>query len=573
MKKIELKEARSGADLILDTLLELGISTIFGYPGGAVLPLYDAIYKNDKINHILSRHEQGSLHEAEGYAKSTGKLGVALVTSGPGATNAITGIADAMSDSVPLLVFTGQVATPGIGKDAFQEADIVGITMPITKHNYLVQDIRDLPRIIKEAYFIASTGRPGPVLIDIPKDVQTEKISMTEYNKLYEVSIHLEGYDPTYKGHQGQIKKAATLIKNAKRPLIIAGAGVLKSGAMDELKELAEKAQIPVTNTLVGLGGFPGNHELALGMVGMHGSVAANNSTEEADLVIAAGIRFHDRITGHPDFFCKKAKIIHIDIDPAEIDKNVTINVPIVGDLKRVLSELNTLVEPTTHEAWIGQIREWQAEYPMVIPESKDGVLHPQYVLSELNKIAKEDAVIVTDVGQHQMWAAQFLTHKKPHTIVTSGGAGTMGYGLPAAIGAQVGAPHKQVILVVGDGGFQMTFEELMMVRQYNLPIKIVIINNGYLGMVRQWQQIFNDRRYSYVDLEVSPDFLKLADAFDLKAARIDNVEDFNKEFKSFITSDESIILDCRVAREDNVLPMIPAGGTVSGMMGKKGVL
>jgi len=308
-------------------------------------------------------------------------------------------------------------------------------------------------------------------------------------------------------------------------------------------------------------------------MVGMHGSVAANNSTEEADLVIAAGIRFHDRITGHPDFFCKKAKIIHIDIDPAEIDKNVTINVPIVGDLKRVLSELNTLVEPTTHEAWIAQIREWQAEYPMVIPESKDGVLHPQYVLSELNKIAKEDAVIVTDVGQHQMWAAQFLTHKKPHTIVTSGGAGTMGYGLPAAIGAQVGAPHKQVILVVGDGGFQMTFEELMMVRQYNLPIKIVIINNGYLGMVRQWQQIFNDRRYSYVDLEASPDFLKLADAFDLKAARIDNVEDFNKEFKSFITSDESIILDCRVAREDNVLPMIPAGGTVSGMMGKKGVL
>ena len=573
MKKIELEEARSGADLILDTLLELGISTIFGYPGGAVLPLYDAIYKNDKINHILSRHEQGSLHEAEGYAKSTGKLGVALVTSGPGATNAITGIADAMSDSVPLLVFTGQVATPGIGKDAFQEADIVGITMPITKHNYLVQDIRDLPRIIKEAYFIASTGRPGPVLIDIPKDVQTEKISMTEYNKLYEVPIHLEGYDPTYKGHQGQIKKAATLIKNAKRPLIIAGAGVLKSGAMDELKELAEKAQIPVTNTLVGLGSFPGNHELALGMVGMHGSVAANNSTEEADLVIAAGIRFHDRITGHPDFFCKKAKIIHIDIDPAEIDKNVTINVPIVGDLKRVLSELNTLVEPTTHEAWIGQIREWQAEYPMVIPESKDGVLHPQYVLSELNKIAKEDAVIVTDVGQHQMWAAQFLTHKKPHTIVTSGGAGTMGYGLPAAIGAQVGAPHKQVILVVGDGGFQMTFEELMMVRQYNLPIKIVIINNGYLGMVRQWQQIFNDRRYSYVDLETSPDFLKLADAFDLKAARIDNVEDFNKEFKSFITSDESIILDCRVAREDNVLPMIPAGGTVSGMMGKKGVL
>ena len=360
----------------------------------------------------------------------------------------------AYMDSVPMVAITGQVGRALIGKDSFQEADIQGITMPITKHNYLVQDIHDLPRIIKEAYFIAGTGRPGPVLIDIPKDIQTEKISMTEYNKLYDVPIQLEGYDPTYKGHQGQIKKAATLIKNAKRPLIIAGAGVLKSGAMAELKALAEKAQIPVANTLVGLGGFPGNHELALGMVGMHGTVAANNCTEDADLVIAAGIRFHDRITGHPDFFCKKAKIIHIDIDPAEIDKNVTINVPIVGDLKRVLTELNTFV----------------------VPKSTHGELHPQYVLSELNKIAKDDAIIVTDVGQHQMWAAQFLTHKAPHTIVTSGGAGTMGYGLPAAIGAQVGAPNKQVILVVGDGGFQMTCEELMMVRQYNLPIKIVMV-------------------------------------------------------------------------------------------------
>ncbi len=488
-------ETINGARIVLETLHRLGVTDMFGYPGGAVIPIYDEIYSFPEIKHYFVRHEQGAAHAADGYARVSGKVGVCLATSGPGATNLVTGIMTAYMDSVPMVAITGQVGRPFIGKDSFQEADIQGITMPITKHNYLVQDIRDLPRIIKEAYFIASTGRPGPVLIDIPKDIQTEKISMTEYNKLYEVPIHLEGYDPTYKGHQGQIKKAATLIKNAKRPLIIAGAGVLKSGAMDELKELAEKAQIPVTNTLVGLGGFPGNHELALGMVGMHGSVAANNSTEEADLVIAAGIRFHDRITGHPDFFCKKAKIIHIDIDPAEIDKNVTINVPIVGDLKRVLSELNALVEPTSHEAWIGQIREWQAEYPMVIP------------------------------------------------------------------------------LVVGDGGFQMTFEELMMVRQYNLPIKIVIINNGYLGMVRQWQQIFNNRRYSYVDLETSPDFLKLADAFDLKAARIDNVEDFNKEFKSFITSDESIILDCRVAREDNVLPMIPAGGTVSGMMGKKGVL
>ena len=566
-------ETINGARIVLETLHRLGVTDMFGYPGGAVIPIYDEIYSFPEIKHYFVRHEQGAAHAADGYARVSGRVGVCLATSGPGATNLVTGIMTAYMDSVPMVAITGQVGRPFIGKDSFQEADIQGITMPITKHNYLVQDIHDLPRIIKEAYFIAGTGRPGPVLIDIPKDIQTEKISRTEYNKLYEVPIQLEGYDPTYKGHQGQIKKAATLIKNAKRPLIIAGAGVLKSGAVDELKALAETAHIPVTNTLVGLGGFPGDHELALGMVGMHGSVAANNSTDEADLVIAAGIRFHDRITGHPDFFCKKAKIIHIDIDPAEIDKNVTIDVPIVGDLKRVLTELNALVEPAKHEAWLEQIRQWQEEYPIVVPESTDGELHPQYVLSELNKIVKDDAIIVSDVGQHQMWAAQFLTHKKPHTIVTSGGAGTMGYGLPAAIGAQVGDPKKQVVLVVGDGGFQMTCEELMMVRQYNLPIKIVIINNGYLGMVRQWQQIFNDRRYSYVDLEMSPDFLKLADAFNLKAARLDNVETFNKDFKSYITSDESIVLDCRVEREDNVLPMIPAGGTVSGMMGKKGVL
>lgn len=568
-----MSETINGARIVLETLHRLGVTDMFGYPGGAVIPIYDEIYSFPDIKHYFVRHEQGAAHAADGYARVSGKVGVCLATSGPGATNLVTGIMTAYMDSVPMLAITGQVGRALIGKDSFQEADIQGITMPITKHNYLVQDIHDLPRIIKEAYFIAGTGRPGPVLIDIPKDIQTTSISMAEYNKLFEVPIHLEGYDPTYKGHQGQIKKAATLIKNAKRPLIIAGAGVLKSSAMDEIKELAEKANIPVCNTLVGLGSFPGDHELALGMVGMHGTVAANYSTEEADLVIAAGIRFHDRITGHPDFFCKKAKIIHIDIDPAEIDKNVTINVPIVGDLKQVLTELNALVEVTTHDAWLGQIRAWQDEYPMVVPELVDGELNPQYVLSELNKIANRDAIIVTDVGQHQMWAAQFLTHKMPHTIVTSGGAGTMGYGLPAAIGAQIGAPTKQVILVVGDGGFQMTFEELMMVKQYDLPIKIIIINNGFLGMVRQWQEIFNKRRYSYVDLEMSPDFIKLADAFGLDAHRIESVEDFTSTFTNYITSDESIILDCRVKREENVLPMIPAGGTVSGMMGKKGVI
>lgn len=568
-----MSETINGARIVLETLHRLGVTDMFGYPGGAVIPIYDEIYSFPEITHYFVRHEQGAAHAADGYARVSGKVGVCLATSGPGATNLVTGIMTAYMDSVPMLAITGQVGRALIGKDSFQEADIQGITMPITKHNYLVQDITDLPRILKEAYFIARTGRPGPVLVDIPKDIQTMSITMAEYNKLFEAPIHLEGYDPTYKGHQGQIKKAATLIKNAKRPLIIAGAGILKSGAMDELKELAEKANIPVGHTLVGLGGFPGDHELALGMVGMHGTVAANYSTEEADVVIAAGIRFHDRITGHPDFFCKKAKIIHIDIDPAEIDKNVIIDVPIVGDLKQVLTELNTLVEAKQHEAWLQQIKGWQEEYPLTVPALVDGELNPQYVLSELNKIANRDAIIVTDVGQHQMWAAQFLTHKMPHTIVTSGGAGTMGYGLPAAIGAQIGAPTKQVILVVGDGGFQMTFEELMMVKQYNLPIKIVIINNGYLGMVRQWQEIFNQRRYSYVDLEVSPDFIKLADAFGLTAYRIDSVEDFEGTFKKAITSKDNIILDCRVRREENVLPMIPAGGTVSGMMGKKGVL
>lgn len=568
-----MSETINGARIVLETLHRLGVTDMFGYPGGAVIPIYDEIYSFPEIKHYFVRHEQGAAHAADGYARVSGKVGVCLATSGPGATNLVTGIMTAYMDSVPMLAITGQVGRALIGKDSFQEADIQGITMPITKHNYLVQDITDLPRILKEAYFIARTGRPGPVLVDIPKDIQTMTITMAEYNKLFDVPIHLEGYDPTYKGHHGQIKKAATLIKNAKRPLIIAGAGILKSGAMDELKELAEKAHIPVGHTLVGLGGFPGDHELALGMVGMHGAVAANYSTEEADVVIAAGIRFHDRITGHPDFFCKKANIIHIDIDPAEIDKNVIIDVPIVGDLKQVLTELNTLVEEQRHDAWLDQIKEWQKEYPLVVPKLDAGELNPQYVLSELNKIVDRDAIIVTDVGQHQMWAAQFLTHKMPHTIVTSGGAGTMGYGLPAAIGAQIGAPTKQVVLVVGDGGFQMTFEELMMVKQYHLPIKIVIINNGYLGMVRQWQEIFNKRRYSYVDLEMSPDFIKLADAFGLTAHRIENVDDFTKMFKAAITSNDNVILDCRVCREENVLPMIPAGGTVSGMMGKKGVL
>lgn len=566
-------EMINGARIVLETLHRLGVTTVFGYPGGAVIPIYDEIYSFPSITHYFVRHEQGASHAADGFARASGEVGVCIGTSGPGATNLVTGIYTAHMDSVPMVIITGQVGRSGIGKDSFQEVDISGITMPITKHNYLVQDIKDLIRILKEAYFIASTGRPGPVLVDIPKDIQLQSIPMAEYNKLFDKPISLEGYDPNYKGHQGQIKKAATLIKHAKRPLIIAGAGVLKAGAMDALLTLAEKAEIPVTNTLLGLGSFPGNHPLHLGMLGMHGTVPANYATEEADVVIAAGIRFDDRIAGDTKAFCKKAKIIHIDIDPAEIDKNVAIQVPIVGDLKLVLQEMLSLVESTRHEPWLAQIDKWRKEYPLVVPPVKSASMQPQYVLKQVNRYKADDAIVVTDVGQHQMWAAQYMTYNQPHTFISSGGAGTMGFGLPAAIGAQIAQPTKQVILIVGDGGFQMTVEELMMLKQYRLPVKVLIINNQYLGMVRQWQEIFNDKRYSYVDLAMNPDFLLLAQAYGLPSMRFDTKEQFDTHIESVLASPEPCIIDCRVERESNVLPMIPAGGAVPQMMGKKGVM
>lgn len=566
----------NGAHIVLETLYRLGVRHMFGYPGGAVIPIYDELYKYNeeevKLHHYFVRHEQGAAHAADGYARVSGKVGVCLATSGPGATNLVTGIMTAYVDSIPLLAITGQVGRSLLGKDSFQEADTVGITMPITKNNYLVKDIMDLPRIIKSAYFIASTGRPGPVLIDIPKDIQLQTIPMDVYDKLYDEPITVEGYDPTYKGHIGQIKKAAALLKSAKKPLIIAGGGVLKASAWQELRELAERTQTPVANTLVGLGCFPEDHPLSLGMLGMHGTVAANYATEAADVVIAAGIRFHDRITGDPNHFCPHAKIIHIDIDPAEIDKNVKIHVPIVGDLKHVLTELNTCIEDATHEEWWHQIHEWQETYPMVVPPHDESVLYPQEVLSEVDRIVNGEAIIVTDVGQHQMWAAQFLTFKHPHTMVTSGGAGTMGYGVPAAMGAAIAAPDTTVVLVVGDGGFQMTFEELMMMKQYHLNVKVLILNNQYLGMVRQWQELFNQRRYSFVDLHASPDFVKLAEAFDLPAMRISTRAELDAHLRDILTSDTGIVIDCRVAEEVNVFPMIPAGARVSNMVGKKGV-
>ena len=566
-------EMINGARMLLECLHKVGVTDMFGYPGGAVIPIYDEIYSFEKIKHYFARHEQGAVHAADGYARVSGKVGVCLATSGPGATNLVTGIMTAHMDSIPLLAITGQVRSNLLGRDAFQETDIVGITVPITKGNYLVQNIKDIPRIIKEAYFIASTGRPGPVLVDIPNDIQQQEISYDEFNKLFDKEVQLEGYDPTYVGHPVQIKRALSLIKKAKKPLIIAGAGVIKSQASKELFELANKMDMPVTTTLLGLGAFPENHDLSLGMLGMHGTVPANYATDEADLVIAAGIRFDDRIAGNPSKFCERAKIIHIDIDPAEIDKNKKADVPIVGDLKNVLSEINKELEPQDHKEWTDKVKEWKKEYPLAHRDVGKDKLLPQEVLKAINDILDGDTIVVTDVGQHQMWAAQYMTYKHANSIVTSGGAGTMGFGVPAAIGAQVGARDKKVVLIVGDGGFQMTLEEIMMIRQYNLPVKIVIINNSFLGMVRQWQELFKDRRYSFVDLECNPDFVKIADAYGIKSERLKTKADLENKLKDLILSDEGVILDCIVEREENVFPMIPAGKTVSQMIGKKGVL
>ncbi len=563
----------NGARILLECLHRVGVTDIFGYPGGAVIPIYDEIYSFDKIKHYFTRHEQGAVHAADGYARVSGKVGVCLATSGPGATNLVTGIMTAHMDSIPLLAITGQVRSNLLGRDAFQETDIVGITVPITKVNYLVQSIKDIPKIIKEAYFIASTGRPGPVLVDIPNDIQQQEISYEEFNRLFDKEVKLEGYDPTYVGHPVQIKRALSLIKKAKKPLIIAGAGVIKSGASKELLELVNKTDMPVATTLLGLGGFPENHELSLGMLGMHGTVPANFATDEADLVIAAGIRFDDRIAGNPSKFCEHAKIIHIDIDPAEIDKNKKVDVPIVGDLKNVLIEINKELEPKKHTEWTDKVKEWKNEYPLAHRNVGEDKLLPQEVLKAVNDILDGDAIVVTDVGQHQMWAAQYLTFKNPDTIVTSGGAGTMGFGVPAAMGAQVGAKDKKVVLIVGDGGFQMTLEEIMMIRQYNLPVKIVLINNSFLGMVRQWQELFKDRRYSFVELECNPDFVKIAEAYGIKSERLKTKEDLKNRLKDLILSDEGAIIDCIVEKEENVFPMIPAGKTVSQMIGKKGVL
>ena len=562
-----------GARILLECLSRLGINEIFGYPGGAVIPIYDELYSFKEIKHYFARHEQGAVHEADGYARSTGKVGACLATSGPGATNLVTGIMTAHMDSIPLLVITGQVSSSLLGKDAFQESDIVGITVPITKNNYLVQDIKDLPRILKEAYYIASTGRPGPVLVDIPRDIQLQEIPYDEFNKIYENDFTLEGYNPVYEGHKGQIKTAIKMIKDSKKPLIIAGAGILKAHAYEELKEFVEKTNIPVAMTLLGLGSFPGNHELALGMIGMHGTTYANYAANEADLIIAAGMRFDDRVTGNPQKFVPNAKIIHIDIDPAEIGKNKLIDVPIVGDLKNVLTDLNEKAPKVSYDEWLKQIKKWKKEYSLIYRKTEDDILIPQEILSEIDKITKGNVIVATDVGQHQMWTAQYLTFNNPYSILTSGGAGTMGFGLPAAIGAQVANPNKKVLAVVGDGGFQMTFQELMLIKEYNLPVKIFIINNSYLGMVRQWQELFHEKRYSSVDLSYNPDFIKIGEAYGIKSIQLTNKKDLKKHLKKILESDEAVLVECIVEKEENVYPMIPAGKDVSCIVGKRGVL
>ena len=563
MEKISLESPKTGSDLVLETLRDLGIDTIFGYPGGAVLPFYDAIYNFKGIRHILGRHEQGCLHEAEGYAKSTGKLGVAVVTSGPGATNAITGIADAMSDSVPLLVFTGQVARAGIGKDAFQEADIVGITMPITKYNYQVRETADIPRIITEAVHIATTGRPGPVVIDLPKDV-----SALETDFIYSPKVNLPSYQPTLEPNDMQIKKILKQLSKAKKPVLLAGGGISYAEAAAELNEFAERYQIPVVTSLLGQGTIATSHPLFLGMGGMHGSFAANIAMTEADFMISIGCRFDDRLTGNPKTFAKNAKVAHIDVDPAEIGKIISADIPVVGDAKKALQML--LAEPAVHnntEKWIEKVTKDKNRVRSY--DKKERVVQPQAVIERIGELTNGDAIVVTDVGQHQMWTAQYYPYQNERQLVTSGGLGTMGFGVPAAIGAKIANPEKEVILFVGDGGFQMTNQELAILNIYKVPIKVVMLNNHSLGMVRQWQESFYEGRTSESVFDTLPDFQLMAQAYGIKNYKFDNPETIEKDLE-VILEDVPMFIEVDISRKEQVLPMVPAGKSNHEMLGVK---
>ncbi len=558
----------SGSEILIECLKKEGVKYIFGYPGGVVLNIFDSLYDNKDVRLILTRHEQGAVHAADGYARSSGKVGVALVTSGPGATNTVTGIATASMDSIPLVVFSGQVPTMLIGNDAFQEADIVGITRPCTKYNYLVKDVNDLARIVKEAFYIASSGRPGPVLIDLPKDVTVGKADFVW------PELNIRSYKPTYEGNKWMITQGANLVAKSKKPVIIAGGGVILSGASKELKEFAEHTDIPVTMTLMGLGGFPGSHKLSLGMLGMHGTYYANKAVQDSDLIIAVGMRFDDRVTGKVDAFAPNAKIIHIDIDPTSIKKNVRVDVPVVGDVKKVLAVMNKMLKEEVKEqwgevrkAWLKQIGAWRAERPMTYTYS-DEVIKPQFVVEKIYELTKGDAIITTEVGQNQMWTAQFYKFDKPRTLLTSGGLGTMGYGFPAAIGAQFAHPEKLVIDIAGDGSIQMNIQELATAVINKLPVKVAILNNGYLGMVRQWQELFFDERYSHTKLDESvPDFVKIAEAYGAVGLRATKPSEVEPVLKEAFRIKKTVFMDFVVDWKENVYPIVPPGAAIDHML------
>lgn len=557
----------TGSQILIECLKKEGVKTLFAYPGGVNLPIFDVLYDEKEIDVVLCRHEQGGAHMAEGFARATGKAGVVLVTSGPGATNTVTAIADAAMDSTPMIILTGQVPTQMIGNDAFQEADMVGITRPCTKYNILVKDVNDLAQAVKEAFYIATSGRPGPVLIDLPKDVVLAKATFK-----YPDSVYIRSYSPSRKGNKWQLKQAVQEILKAKKPVIYAGGGVLSSDASQELRALAETAHIPVTNTLMGLGGFPGTHPLSLGMLGMHGTYWANMAIHHSDLIIAVGARFDDRVTGRVKDFAPNARIIHIDIDPTSIHKVITANIPIVGDAKTVLTELNQLVGASgngtseKHKDWLEQIEAWKKEHPLTY-DQEDVIIKPQYVIEQIYQTTRGEAIIATDVGQHQMWTAQFYKFDHPRTLLTSGGLGTMGYGLPAALGAQKAFPDKLVFCIVGDGGIVMNIQELTTAVESKLPVKIAIINNRYLGMVRQWQQLFYDKRYSSSFIGVQPDFVKLAEAFGAVGLRANAAKDVRPVLEEALAIDGPVVMDFRVDEEENCYPMVPAGAAINEMV------
>lgn len=552
----------TAAEALLKVMEEEGVKHIFGYPGGAILPVYDALKDFQNLKHILVRHEQAAVHAASGYARSTGKVGVAMATSGPGATNLITGIANAYMDSIPVVIITGQVPTVQVGSDAFQEVDITGITMPITKHNYLIKNPHDVPRIVKEAFYIASTGRPGPVLIDLPRDVAEAKINYKPLEK-----IELRGYKPTYKGHSLQIKKIVQLLEQKEKPLLFIGGGVVNSGAHLEVKELAEKCQIPVITTLMGLGALAEDHPLYVGMVGLHGLPAANLVLQECDLLLSLGVRFDDRVTSNIEKFAPNAQIIHIDIDPAEIGKNVRVDLPLVGDIKVVLNDLIKRIDPLQHSSWLKRVEKLKAKYYFSYPENKEGKIVPQKVIRLLGEITNHEAIVTTDVGEHQMWAAQFYGFQRPGQFLTSGGLGAMGFGFPAAIGAQIGNPNSLVVSITGDGSFQMNMAELGTAKEHNLPIKILLFNNKGLGMVRQLQQFYCDERYYAVEFKNNPDFVKLAGAFECVGLRMEKEEEIEPILKKALAIDDLVLIECMIESTELVYPMVTRGGGLNEMI------